>query len=56
MAFEYSNAIYYIINSNFLFIQIRNDGENPIRVFKEWLKFIKEFIEIEYYYVDPKSL
>jgi hypothetical protein len=52
---EYPNAIYHIIDSNFLFIQIRNDGENPIRIFKEWLEFIKEFIEIKYYYIDPKS-
>jgi hypothetical protein len=53
--FEYSNAIYYIVDSNFLFIQIRNDGENPIRVFKERLEFIKKFIEIKYYHVDPES-
>jgi hypothetical protein len=52
---KYPNVIYYIMNSNFLFIQIRNDGENPIRVFKERLEFIKEFIKIEYYYVDPES-
>jgi hypothetical protein len=53
--FEYSNAICYIINSNFSFIQIRHDGENPIRVFKERLEFIKEFIKIEYYHVDSES-
>jgi hypothetical protein len=53
--FVYSNAIYYILNSNFLFIQIRNDGENPIRVFKGRLEFIKKFIEIKYHYVDPES-
>jgi hypothetical protein len=52
---EYPNAIYHIINSNFSFIQIRNDGENPIRVSKERLEFIKEFIKIEYHYVDPES-
>jgi hypothetical protein len=52
---EYSNAIYYIMNSNFSFIQIRNDGENTIRIFKGRLGFIKVFIEIEYYHVDPKS-
>jgi hypothetical protein len=52
---EYPNAIYYIVNSNFLFIQICNDDENPIRVSKERLKFIKEFIKIKYYYVDPES-
>jgi hypothetical protein len=49
-----SNANYYIMNSNFLFIQIRNDGENPIRVFKKRLEFIKKFMKIEYYHVDPK--
>jgi hypothetical protein len=43
------------MNSNFLFIQIRNDGEDPIRVFKRQLKFIKEFMKIEYHYVDPES-
>jgi hypothetical protein len=53
--FEYSNAFYHIINSNFSFIQIRNDGENPIRVSKRRLEFIKEFIEIEYHHVDPES-
>jgi hypothetical protein len=53
--FEYPNAIYYIMNSNFLFIQIRNDGENLIRVSKGRLEFIKEFIKIEYYHVDPES-
>jgi hypothetical protein len=52
---EYPNAIYYIMDSNFLFIQICNDGENPIRVLKERLEFIKEFIEIEYHYVDSES-
>jgi hypothetical protein len=52
---EYPNAIYYIVNSNFLFIQIRNDGEDPIRVFRGRLEFIKEFMKIEYYYVDPES-
>jgi hypothetical protein len=53
--FKYSNAIYYIMNSNFSFIQIRNNGENPIRVFKERLEFIKKFIKTEYYHVDPES-
>jgi hypothetical protein len=43
------------MNSNFSFIQIRNNGENSIRVSKERLKFIKEFIEIKYYHVDPES-
>jgi hypothetical protein len=52
---KYSNAIYYIINSNFSFIKIYNDGENPIRVPKGRLELIKEFMEIEYYYVDPES-
>jgi hypothetical protein len=52
---KYPNAIYYIMDSNFSFIQIRNDGENPIRVSKKRLEFIKKFIEIEYYYVDPES-
>jgi hypothetical protein len=52
---EHPNVIYYIINSNFLFIQIRNDGEDPIRVFKERLEFIKEFMKIKYYHVDPES-
>jgi hypothetical protein len=32
---KYPNAIYYIVNSNFSFIQIRNDSENPIRVSKK---------------------
>jgi hypothetical protein len=52
---EYSNALYHIINSNFSFIQIYNDGENLIRVSRKRLEFIKEFIKIEYYYVDPES-
>jgi hypothetical protein len=52
---KYSNAICHIVNSNFSFIQIRNDGENPIRISKKRLKFIKEFIEIKYYHVDPES-
>jgi hypothetical protein len=52
---EYLNAICHIVNSNFSFIQIRNDGEDSIRVFKGRLKFIKKFIEIEYHYVDPES-
>jgi disulfide oxidoreductase YuzD len=43
------------MNSNFSFIQIRNDGEDPIRVSRERLKFIKEFIEIEYYHIDSES-
>jgi hypothetical protein len=53
--FEYPNAIYYIINLNFSFIQIRNDGEDLIRIFKGRLELIKEFMEIEYYYVDSES-
>jgi hypothetical protein len=52
--FEYPNAIYHIINLNFSFIQIRNDGENPIRVSKGRLGFIKEFMEIKYYHVDSE--
>jgi hypothetical protein len=52
---EHPNVIYYIMNSNFSFIQIRNDGENPIRVSKKRLEFIKKFIKTEYHYVDPKS-
>jgi hypothetical protein len=52
---EHPNAICYIINSNFSFIQIYNDGEDPIRVLKERLEFIKEFIKIEYHYVDSES-
>jgi hypothetical protein len=52
---EYPNAIYYIINSNFSFIQIRNDGEDSICVLKERLKFIKKFIKIEYHHVDSES-
>jgi hypothetical protein len=43
------------MNSNFSFIQIRNDGEDPIRVFKERLELIKKFIKTEYHYVDPES-
>jgi hypothetical protein len=43
------------MNSNFSFIQIRNDDENLIRVSKERLEFIIEFIKIKYYYVDPES-
>jgi hypothetical protein len=43
------------VDSNFLFIQIRNDGEDSIRVSKERLGFIKELMEIEYYYVDSES-
>jgi hypothetical protein len=52
---EYSNVIYYIVNSNFSFIQIRNDGENLIRVFKKRLRFLKKFIKIKYHHVDPES-
>jgi hypothetical protein len=52
---KYPNAIYHIMNSNFSFIQIYNDGENPIRVLKERLEFIKEFMKTEYYHVDPES-
>jgi hypothetical protein len=52
---EYSNDIYYIMKSNYSYIQFRNDGENTIRIFKGRLGFIKEFIEIKYYYIDPKS-
>jgi hypothetical protein len=52
---KYPNAIYHIINSNFSFIQIRNDGENLIRVLKKRLEFIKKFIKIKYYHVDPES-
>jgi hypothetical protein len=52
---EYSNAICHIVDSNFSFIQIRNDSENPIRVPKKRLEFIKEFIETEYHHIDPKS-
>jgi hypothetical protein len=33
--FKYSNVICHIMDSNFLFIQIRNDGENLIRVSKK---------------------
>jgi hypothetical protein len=40
---------------NFSFIQIRNDGENPIRIFKERLEFIKKFIKTKYHHVDPES-
>jgi hypothetical protein len=53
--FKYPNAICHIMNSNFLFIQIYNDGENSIRVPKRRLEFIKEFIKIKYYHVDPES-
>jgi hypothetical protein len=53
--FEHSNAIYHIMNSNFSFIQIRNDGENSIHVSKKRLKFIKKFIKTKYHHVDPES-
>jgi hypothetical protein len=53
--FEYPNVICYIVNSNFSFIQICNDCENLIRVPRKRLEFIKEFMEIEYYYVDSES-
>jgi hypothetical protein len=43
------------MNSNFSFIQIRNNGENPIHISKERLEFIKKFMKTEYYYVDPES-
>jgi hypothetical protein len=43
------------MNSNFLFIQIYKDGENPIRVFKKRIKIIKKFMKTEYHHVDPKS-
>jgi hypothetical protein len=52
---EYPNVIYYIIDSNFSFIQIHNNGEDLIRVPKERLEFIKEFIKTEYYHVDSES-
>jgi hypothetical protein len=29
---KYPNAICHIVNSKFSFIQIRNDGEDPIRI------------------------
>jgi hypothetical protein len=53
--FKYPYAIYYIMNLNFSFIQIRNDGENLIHVSKERLEFIKEFMKMEYYHIDPES-
>jgi hypothetical protein len=43
------------VNSNFSFIQIRNDSENLIRISKKRLEFIKEFMETEYHHVDPES-
>jgi hypothetical protein len=52
---KYPNVIYHIIDSNFSFIQIRNNGENLIRVPKKRLKLIKEFMKIEYHHVDPES-
>jgi hypothetical protein len=52
---KYLNAICYIMNSYFSFIQIRNDGENLIRVLKKQLEFIKEFMKIKYHHVDPES-
>jgi hypothetical protein len=52
---EYPNAIYHIMDSKFSFIQIRNDGEDPMRIFKGRLKLIKKFIKIEYHHVDPES-
>jgi hypothetical protein len=53
--FKYPNAIYHIMNSNFSFIQICNNGENLIRVSKGRLKLIKKFIKTEYHHVDPES-
>jgi hypothetical protein len=44
-----------MINSKFSFIQIRKDGENPIRISKERLKLIKKFMKTQYYHVDPES-
>jgi hypothetical protein len=52
---EYPNASYHIMNLKFSFIQIRNDGEDPIRISKKRLKLIKEFMETECYHVDPES-
>jgi hypothetical protein len=52
---EYPNAIYHIMNSNFLFIQIRNNDKDPIRVLKGQLELIKEFMKIKYHHVDPES-
>jgi hypothetical protein len=52
---EYPNAIYYIMDSNFSFIQIHNNGEDPIRVSRRRLRFIKEFLKIEYYHIDSES-
>jgi hypothetical protein len=52
---EYPNAIYHIVNLNFSFIQIRNDGENLIRILRKRLEFIKKFIKIKYHHVDPES-
>jgi hypothetical protein len=43
------------MNSNFLFIQIRNDDEDPIRVSKGRLELIKEFIKTKYYHINPES-
>jgi hypothetical protein len=53
--FEYLNVICHIINLNFSFIQIRNNGEDLIRISKKRLEFNKKFIEIEYYHVDTES-
>jgi hypothetical protein len=52
---EYPNVTYHIVDSNFSFIQIRNNGENLIRVPKERLEFIKEFMKIKYHHVDSES-
>jgi hypothetical protein len=43
------------VDSNFSFIQIRNDSEDLIRISKKRLELIKKFIKTEYYYVDPES-
>jgi hypothetical protein len=51
---EHSNVIYHIVNSNFSFIQIRNDGEDLICISKGRLGLIKEFMKIEYYHVDSE--
>jgi hypothetical protein len=52
---EHPNTICHIVDSNFSFIQIRNDDEDPIRISKGRLELIKNFMKIEYYYVDLES-
>jgi len=40
-----SGACYYLINGDFFLVQIRNDSDLPMKVFKRYLDIFKEFME-----------